>query len=48
MNTVQETVRRAVANHSWASLEEWRRALDDLANMSDTEIEQLVATNTAK
>lgn len=39
--TTQETVRRAVACHLWNSLEEWRQSLNELANMSDAEIEAI-------
>lgn len=41
--TTQEMVRRAVARHSWTSLEEWRQSLNELANMSDAEIEAIAS-----
>jgi hypothetical protein len=35
-------VKRAVYRHQWDSLEEWVRTLDELSEMSDSEIDDLV------
>ncbi len=34
-------VKRAVFRHQWDSLEEWVRTLDELSELSDSEIEDL-------
>ncbi|TVR96403.1 MAG: hypothetical protein EA406_11965 [Rhodospirillales bacterium] len=34
-------IRRTVRNHDWNSLEEWVKTLDELAELSDAEIEDL-------
>jgi hypothetical protein len=37
------TTRRVLMGHDWQNLAEWVRAIDELANMSDDEIEGLAS-----
>lgn len=37
----RKRVKRAVHHHRWDSLEEWVRTLDELGEMSDSEIDDL-------
>ncbi len=37
------TTRRVVIGHDWQDLAEWVRAIDELADMSDDEIEGLAS-----
>lgn len=39
--TKQQHVAKAALRHDWASLEDWAGALDELADLSDDQIEQL-------
>jgi hypothetical protein len=39
------TTRRVVIGHAWQDLAEWVRAIDELADMSDDEIETLVSAS---
>lgn len=37
----RKRVKRAVHRHQWDSLEEWVRTLDELSELSDSEIDDL-------
>lgn len=34
-------VQHAVADHRWTDIDDWRRGLDELADLTDAEIEAL-------
>jgi len=36
-----DEIRRVVYRHKWASLEDWVRSLDELADLDDEDIEQV-------
>lgn len=38
-NEIREHLNRIVYNHSWTNPIEWTKALDELADLSDEEIE---------
>ncbi|MBL8667886.1 MAG: hypothetical protein JNM48_10545 [Rhodospirillales bacterium] len=42
--TTTADLQRVVFSHQWRELSEWARAVDALADLSDSEIEKLVRT----
>ncbi|TVR82720.1 MAG: hypothetical protein EA405_05875 [Rhodospirillales bacterium] len=50
VQTAKTRIRRTVRDHNWNSLEEWVKTLDELAELTDAEIDDLarMAANDAE